>query len=201
MSYIPDLKLALFDFDGTISCKDSMIDFIQFTVGRRRYFSGLLSQSPMLLSYLLKRTSNSDAKQALMGHYFSQHTRQQFETLAHQYAKNQLPVIIRPKALKRIQWHQHKNHRVVIVSASVEDWLKPWTEQIGVELIASQLDKSNNHITGCLQGNNCHGAEKVNRLKKHVNLNDYAYIYAYGDSAGDKDMLALADEPHYKPFH
>jgi phosphoserine phosphatase len=29
---------------------------------------------------------------------------------------------------------------------------------------------------------------------------DYAPVHAYGDSAGDREMLALADEPHYRPF-
>ena len=195
------MKLALFDFDGTISHKDSMADFIQFLVGKRRYYNGLIKQSPMLLSYLLKRTSNSDAKQALMAHYFSDYSIQEFETLARAYSEQRLPHIIRPKALQRIQWHREQKHRVVIVSASVEDWLTSWTEHINVELIASQLDKSKDHITGYLHGQNCHGMEKVRQIKHHLKLADYSHIYAYGDSAGDKDMLALADEAHYKPFH
>lgn len=192
--------LALFDFDGTISHKDSMVDFIQFAVGHRRYYSGLIKQSPMLLSYLLKRTSNSKAKQLFMAHYLSHLTVQQFEALANDYARNQLPAIIRPKAVEQIQWHQQQQHRIVIISASVEDWLKPWTEQIRVDLIASHLDKAGPLINGRLHGVNCHGTEKVTRLKKHLTLDDYNYIYAYGDSFGDTDMLALADEPHYKPF-
>jgi HAD superfamily hydrolase (TIGR01490 family) len=178
-----------------------MLDFIQFAIGKPTYYLGLLKQSPMLVSYLLKRTPNSDAKQKLLTHYFSQYTTKQFETVARTYAKEHLPRIIRPKALDRIQWHQKHNHRVVIVSASAEDWLKSWAENIKVELIASQLDKSDGMITGRLQGDNCHGAEKVARLKTYLNLNDYHCIYAYGDSPGDKEMLALADEAHYKPFH
>lgn len=195
------MKLALFDFDGTVSHKDSMVDFIQYLVGKRRYYSGLVKQSPMLLSYLLKRISNSEAKQALMAHYFSDYPTREFETLAQAYSEQRLPHIIRPKALQRIQWHQAQKHRVVIVSASVEDWLTSWTEHINVELIASQLDKSKDHITGYLQGHNCHGMEKVRRIKHHLKLADYTHIYAYGDSTGDKEMLALADEAHYKPFH
>ncbi len=194
------MKLALFDFDGTISRKDSMLDFIQFAVGRRRYYSGLIKQSPLLLSYLLKRTSNSEAKQIFMAHYLSHLTVQQFETLAKDYAHTRLADIVRPKALHRIQWHQQQQHRIVIISAAIEDWLKPWTEQICVELIASCLDKNGPLINGRLQGHNCHSAEKVRKLKHHLTLNDYRYIYAYGDSSGDTDMLALADEPHYKPF-
>jgi len=197
----PDAKLALFDFDGTISRKDSMLDFIQFVVGKPKYYSGLIRQSPMLISYLLKRTSNSEAKQALLGHFFKQYTVSEFEQLARNYAKQQLPRIIRPSALKQIHWHQKRHHRVVIISASIEDWLQPWTKHIKVDLLATQLDKSSKHITGHLLGHNCHGAEKVNRLKKHLNVNDFLYIYAYGDSSGDKQMLALADKAHYKPFH
>ncbi|MDP1465742.1 hypothetical protein, partial [Klebsiella pneumoniae] len=78
-----------------------MIDFIQYLVGKRRYYSGLVKQSPMLLSYLLKRTSNSEAKQALMAHYFSDYPTREFETLAQAYSEQRLPHIIRPKALQR----------------------------------------------------------------------------------------------------
>jgi HAD-superfamily subfamily IB hydrolase, TIGR01490 len=194
------MKLALFDFDGTISRKDSMIDFIQFAMGKPRYYWGLIRKSPMLLSYLLKQTANSDAKQAFMAHYFSHYPTDKFEILAQKYAEKKLPAIIRPKALERIQWHQAQKHKVVIISASAEDWLKPWAEGIKVDLIASQLDKNGGFISGHLKGNNCHGAEKVARLKQYLNINDYSCIYAYGDSPGDKEMLALADDAHYKPF-
>ncbi|KAA3646886.1 MAG: HAD-IB family hydrolase [Proteobacteria bacterium] len=195
------MKLALFDFDGTISHKDSMIDFIQFAVGKRRYFSGLVKQSPMLLSYLLKRTSNSEAKQSMLAHYFSGWPAQHFSKTAKLYAEQSLPNIIRTKALDRILWHQTQGHRVIIVSASIENWLKPWCDYLNIELIASHLAISNDSVTGRLQGLNCHGPEKVRRVEEYLKLTDYQYIYAYGDSSGDKQLLTLADEPHYKAFH
>ena len=37
-------------------------------------------------------------------------------------------------------------------------------------------------------------------IKEHVTVREYEYIYAYGDSSGDREMLKLAHEACYKPF-
>ena len=123
-----------------------------------------------------------------------------FKNLAEQYSFKQIANITRPKAIEKIKWHQQQGHEVVIVSASMECWLKAWCQKNTVELIATQLEIKNNKITGKFLSKNCHGIEKVNRIKETYDLSQYDYIYAYGDSRGDKEMLALADESFYKPF-
>ena len=71
---------------------------------------------------------------------------------------------------------------------------------MGVRLIATNLVIDQGKITGNIDGNNCYGEEKVNRIKQLYDLNSYSIIYAYGDSSGDRPMLALAQKPFYKPF-
>ena len=99
-------------------------------------------------------------------------------------------------AMPFIQWQQHR-----VINTDVNaNWLKFWAYQICVELIVSCLDNTDTLIAGHLPGLNCYDAKKVHHFKTHLKLDEYTYIYAYGDSSGDNDMLALADEAHYKPF-
>lgn len=100
----------------------------------------------------------------------------------------------------KIEWHQSQGHHVVVVSASLECWLRPWCEQNTLELIATRLDITDGKVSGRLLSKNCYGIEKANRIKEKFDLNQFDTVYAYGDSRGDKEMLDLAHEKHYKPF-
>jgi phosphatidylglycerophosphatase C len=192
--------LTLFDFDGTITKKDSLVDFIQFAVGKPKYYIGLLKLSPMLLVFSLKLIPNYIAKEKLISYFFKNLIQSDFDKLAYTYSIGYLDQIVRPLAMEKIKWHQEQGHHVVIVSASMECWLKPWCNKNNLQLLATKLEVIDKKLTGKFLTKNCHGAEKVNQIKKSYNLSDYDYIYVYGDSSGDQEMLALADESFYKPF-
>ena len=87
-----------------------------------------------------------------------------------------------------------------MISASLDIWLKPWTEYLGVELICTKMKFEQGIFTGAFANANCNGNEKVNRIKALLRLEDYQPIYAYGNSSGDKPMLALADHGFYRHF-
>jgi HAD superfamily hydrolase (TIGR01490 family) len=120
--------------------------------------------------------------------------------VAFHYSISQIDYIVRPKAIDRLCWHTEQGHKVVIVSASIECWLAPWCKKNGFELLATKLEVKNGVVTGNLLGSNCFGIEKVNRIKDKYDLSQFNYIYAYGDSKGDIQMLDLANESFYKPF-
>jgi HAD superfamily phosphoserine phosphatase-like hydrolase len=107
---------------------------------------------------------------------------------------------VRPKALIEIREHQATGAKVIVVSASAENWVQPWCAQHNIECLATKLEVINNKITGRISGFNCYGAEKENRIRSCFELKDYEEIIAYGDSGGDLEMLALAQQQHYKPF-
>ncbi len=192
--------LALFDFDGTITTKDSLADFIQFAVGIPTYYLGLVILSPVLIAYFLNIIPNHFAKETLLAHFFKSWDVDRFKKLADEYGREQIDTIVRPNAMKRIRWHQEQGHKVVIVSASIECWLKRWCEKNNIDLIATRLEIRNSRLTGKFSTRNCYGMEKVNRVKEAYKLSLFAHIYAYGDSSGDKEILALANESFYKPF-
>lgn len=195
------MQLALFDFDGTITTKDSLADFIQYAVGKPKYYLGLLKLSPTLLAYILKITPNYVAKEKMMSHFFKDWNNHVFAELADSYSLNKIDNITRFVAIQKLKWHQSQNHQVVIVSASIDYWMQKWCQKHNIELIATELEIQNGRLTGKFITKNCHGVEKVNRIKEKYDLSKYHVIYAYGDSKGDKDMLSLADKPYYKCFH
>jgi HAD superfamily hydrolase (TIGR01490 family) len=193
-------QLALFDFDGTITTDDSLIKFIRFVVGDTKFTIGMILLSPMLTAYKLKLIPNYKAKQYMLSYFFKGMSEEKFIQGANEYSLKHIDTILRPKAMERIQWHKEQGHKVVVVSASIECWLKPWCDKNGLELIATKLKLQDGIVTGNLLTKNCYGIEKVNRIQEQYNLDDYDHIYAYGDSSGDKEMLAIAITRKYKPF-
>ena len=194
------MTLAIFDFDGTISTKDSFEDFIFFTHGFTKTVLGILINSPILVLYLLKIISNEQAKQKIFAHFYGGWEADRFKTLATQYTQKYLPKILRPKALERLAWHKKEGHKIVVVSASFENYLSGWCQNEGIDLIATQVEIKNDKLTGQFASPNCYGDEKIHRINQVFNLKDFSTIYAYGDSRGDLPLKTIATEFHYKPF-
>lgn len=193
-------EIAFYDFDGTVTKNDTLLHFIKHYVGDFRYYSGLLGLSPILIGYKLKLIDNSIAKQIVLKHFFYKEDEQKFNKKAEEFSLFQMPNLLRPKAMESIDSHLAKNVKVVIVSASLENWLKPWCDSLGVELLATKVSFISNEFQGDYQPKNCYGNEKVRRIKEAYDLARYDKIYAYGDTSGDLPMLKLADESFYKPF-
>ena len=194
------MKIAFFDFDGTITSEDSTIKFIRFLVGDLKYIFGIIVLAPLLILYKLNILNNNYTKKVIITYFFKGITAVDFKNKAKLFSSNILHNLVRKKALEKLAWHQTKGHKVVIVSASINLWLQDWCEINNFDLIASELEIVNGRITGNLLSSNCYGPEKVRRISKKYNLSDYTYIYAYGNSRGDYEMLDIANEKNYKPF-
>ena len=194
------MSLAIFDFDGTVTTKDSFADFIFYSHGVLRTLWGVLVVSPVLILYVLKVIPNGKAKQKVFAYFYKGWEKKDFEAAATRYIQERLTAIIRPAAMKRLEWHKEQGHRIVIVSASFENYLKPWCEAHGFDLLATRVEVKDGKLTGQFASKNCYGEEKVNRIKEAYHLGDFEFIYAYGDSQADKSLAKIADEFHFKPF-
>jgi phosphatidylglycerophosphatase C len=192
--------LVLFDFDGTITFKDSLPGFLQYMVGKPKYYKGLFFQSPVLMAYTLNLVSNHVAKEKFIGYFFKTWDVKRFKKLATHYSLQVMPKLINPDAMNRINQHQKQGHHVVIVSATLECYLKPWCEENNIALIGTRLDSCNELLSGEFATKNCYGEEKVNRVKERFDTREYTQIIAYGDSAGDKQLLEFADIKFFRPF-
>jgi phosphatidylglycerophosphatase C len=192
------MALALFDFDGTITFKDSFADFIRYAVGRKKLIIGIVRLIPMLCAYALGFVRNWKAKELVSTHFFKGWDSRLFEEIAAKYSKEQLPGIIREHVLEKIRWHKLRGDTVVVVSASIDLWLAAWCAEHDVDLIATKLEVRDGRVTGRFLTNNCSGKEKVRRIEERYDLKSFDRIYAYGDTPGDKAMLELADEKYYR---
>lgn len=191
--------VAAFDFDGTLTYRDSFLPFLRAVAGDARYLQLMLGLSPVLLGYGLGLVKNHHAKARVLAKFFSGQAVHQIQQVADEFAARQLPARIRASALARLRWHQQQGHRCVIVSASLECYLRPWAQAVGVnDVIGSRLATEAEIYTGQLATANCYGAEKTRRLQVLLGQRDAYTLYAYGDSKGDRELLALADHAYYR---
>ena len=192
-------QIAFFDFDGTITTKDTLLEFIKHQKGDFWFYAGFLINSPFLIAYKAGIISNQRAKERILTFFFGKTPLDRFQNRCDQFGKI-IHALVRPKALHEIKKLQEAGVEVVVVSASAENWIRNWCKDNGLSLIATRLQTVNEEVTGKIEGNNCHGEEKVRRIRERYDLADYQKVYAYGDTKGDRPMLAIATNPFYKPF-
>jgi HAD superfamily hydrolase (TIGR01490 family) len=193
-------RLVLFDFDGTITTKDSFIEFLIFYKGMTKFILGMVIMSPYLGLFVLRLIPNWKAKQMVLRYFLKGESVHTLKRKCEEFAQQILPSLIRPGVLQTINQYKFDNSVVAVVSASAEDWVQPWCRTHGLLCIATQLEIENGKVTGNLCGPNCYGPEKVKRIEKQFKLKDFDEIIAYGDSSGDKEMFGIAHQFHYRPF-
>ena len=110
--------------------------------------------------------------------------------------------MIRIDGLDRLKWHQQQGHICILASASLDVYLEHWSRSQKFDgLVCSKLEYDDEgKATGSLLGRNCHGAEKVRRLHELIDAANITELYAYGDSRGDRELLAAADHSYFRNF-
>jgi HAD superfamily hydrolase (TIGR01490 family) len=192
--------LALFDLDGTLTTGDTMFAFVRHCRGDLRFLLGLVALSPMLLAHRLGLVSAERAKVMFLRHFFRGWSRSDLATQAVTF-RDRLDAMVRPLARERLRWHRDRGHDIVVVSASLDIWVRPWAENEGVTLLCTEAAYDSDAWSGALSTPNCNGPQKAERVRAALALDAYERIYAYGDSSGDTEMLALGHESSYRPFH
>lgn len=193
-------NLALFDFDGTITYNDSFLEIIKFQKGKWAFYKGFLFMAPIMVLFKLKVIPNWKAKEMVITYFFKGDTYHDFQKKCDDFAETIIPKMLRPKAYKKIEEHKKRGDRVILVSASAENWLQSWTKKMDIELIGTQLETKDGQVTGKLCSRNCYGPEKLKRVLDILDLKEFENIYVYGDSRGDKEILAIATEAYYRHF-
>jgi len=193
-------SVALFDFDGTLTHRDTLLPFLRYCLGTVAFGKVLISQAPWLLGFRAGILSNHVVKQRLLIACFKDWRLENLETLGEAYARCTLPQFILPGREAILRWHLSQGHRCYLVSASLGLYLRPWSKSFGFEgVICSEMEVSfEGLITGRLQGRNVFGPEKVVRIKQALRLDTPVVDFAYGDSRGDLEMLSLAKFAWYR---
>ena len=194
-----DEPLVAFDFDGTLTVEDSYTGFLRRRAGGAGYAAGLARLLPNLLAYPLRRDRGA-LKAAATFVFLKGVLLSNLAQEAERFAAKRYDVLMRPDALAVWDGWKGKAHRV-IVTASPETVVAPFATRLGADtLIGTRLAvDEDGRVTGAFEGANCRGPEKVARLKSHFG-SDVRLLAAYGDTAGDAEMLAFADEGHMRVF-
>ncbi len=191
-------NIAVFDFDGTLTTRDTLLMFIRFVVGTRRFFMGMLLFSPLMILMKLKLYDNSKCKEHVFSWFFKGMRHEAFVEYGRRFA-GKVRCVARQDTTKALAQHRTNGDTIYIISASIREWVAPYCESLGVTAVLSteaEVD-DNGCLTGRFSTPNCYGAEKVRRLLTIEPDRDSYHLTAYGDSSGDAEMFALADE-HYK---
>ncbi len=193
--------VAAFDFDGTLTRKDTFFAFLSSGRPPVRFAVDIVATFPLLMRYALRLVGNDVHKMAMFARQYRGVPVERFRAHARAFAEKVVPTLLRSEAVARMRFHQDQGHSVVIVTASIGDWIEPWALANGVRMVlASRAEVVDGELTGALQGANCHGTEKVARLRAVFPDRTAYTLFAYGDGHGDRELLASADFPFFRRF-
>ncbi|WP_373066965.1 HAD-IB family hydrolase [Thioalkalivibrio sp.] len=191
-------QIVLFDFDGTLTRRDSLFPFLRHTLGTSAFLRRLPDCLPALTGLALKRLSNQDAKEIVLTRMLAGETLAHLQARGREFADRALDHLLRPAGMRALQAHQAAGHDCVLVSASLDVWLQPWAERHGVTgVVSSRLAVDDaGRVTGRLDGTNCRGAAKPAAVAAWLATlppdEPVDLIAAYGDSAADQPLLEMA---------
>jgi HAD superfamily hydrolase (TIGR01490 family) len=190
-------KVIAIDFDGTLTTKDTFVEFIRFAKGTWAFVLGFLRYAPLLVLMKLHLYPNDKAKQKVFAYFFKDTIIEDFDALCQAFAASSRH-LLRPQGVEAIRQANSEGVEILIISASIDNWVQPFFPD--VKVVGTQIEVKDGRLTGRFLTKNCYGQEKVNRLLSlYPHRQDYCLV-AYGDSRGDKELLSFADESHFKPF-
>ena len=208
--------VAVFDFDGTLTRRDTSLPFVVFVLGRVKTCLTIVRLVPMfgldlvtafwderLKSQAGQRESlggvvgkwEANVHERLLRHCFAGMTADRLRDLGERFMAIEGASLIKQAGLRRLAWHKSQGHRCILISASIDVYLDAWATDAGFDdVLGTQLELDYKGVfTGRFAMEPCWGRAKVRRLESHLgSLADYT-VFAYGDSRGDKDLLAAAD--------
>ena len=156
---------------------------------------------PLFILLKLKLANAERVKKSFVSSILKGQSKAKIEAKSKEFFEKYYPEIFRENALEFIKNIDRQNTESLIVSASLDIWVKPFAEQLKMKLLATRAEFKNDVFTGNFIGENCNGEEKVKRVKEEIAGKKFDKIIAFGDTSGDRPMMEFADESHYQFFH
>ncbi|MBV6879957.1 HAD-IB family hydrolase [Epilithonimonas ginsengisoli] len=193
-------KLYLFDFDGTLTYKDTMFLFLKF-YNPAKYSIQFLKHVPLFILLKLKLANSEAVKKSFISSILKGESRYNIDKKAKLFFDENYPSLIRENASDFINNIDREHTESYIVSASLDIWVQPFAEKFNMTLLATKAEFKDDVFTGKFIGKNCNKDEKVCRIEAELGDKKFDKIIAFGDTSGDKPMFKFANESHYRFFH
>lgn len=193
-------KLYCFDFDGTLTRKDSMFLFLR-SYDKKKYRVAYLKHIPLFVFLKLGLVKAEPVKRSFISSVLKGVSKEKLEKGAQAFFDSVYPEFIREEALEFINTRDLEKTDSVIITASLDLWVAPFAKHWGMELLATMATYENGKFTGGFLTPNCNNKEKVTRLKEYLKDKKYDKIIAFGDSKADQPLLDFASESHFRFFH
>lgn len=193
-------KLYCFDFDGTLTYKDTMFMYLKF-YNPSKFYMQFLRHVPLFVLLKLKLADTEKVKKSFIGSILKGQTQQKIDQKSQLFFEKNYPKIIRGNALDFIKNINPESTQSLLVTASLDIWAKPFADQFQMELVSTKAEFKGGVFTGNFIGKNCNGQEKVLRIEKVIEHEKFDKSIAFGDTSGDKEMLKWANESHFRFFH
>ena len=194
-------EIVVFDFDGTITTKDTFALFLRYYAGPIRWAVNILILLPIFAAYGLKIIDRNAVKAHVIKRFFKGEQVSRVTTKAERFAKDVIPTLIRPQAQDCLDRKKQAGESLYICSASIAPYLRAWGASQGItQILATELESEGEHYTGAIKGYNIWGQGKVRRILAEFAPNTITIKEAYGDSRGDRELLHAAQASYYRPF-
>ena len=183
--------IAAFDFDGTLTRRDTMVPFLASVAGTRSTAAALVSELPTFA-----RGDRDRAKERVLTRLLAGRRHADLVDAGNAYGAGLVRRAVTPEMRRRVAWHRGAGHDVVIVSASLDVYLDEVARLLGADdLVCTSLEVDEHGCcTGVMVDGNCRGAAKASRVRALLAPGDEV-AWAYGDSRSDDEFLALATYP------
>lgn len=191
-------EIAAFDVDRTLTVRDCVVPFMTTVAGRARLASAVLAR-PVSVARWSARGARDDLKAHMVDRIFRGRSVDEVSETGALFAHAVVSGWMRGDTMARLRWHQERGDIVLLVSASLDAYLDPLGDLLEVDgVLCTRLAARDGVHDGTLDGPNCRGPEKVVRIRRWLEaagLGDTTLTWAYGDSRGDREMLASALRP------
>ncbi len=187
-------KLAIFDFDGTLTTRDTTLLFVFYVTGKIKGTWIFVTNIIQLSLAILEMQDWVSVKEKIFKQAFTNRTALEIEAKGNEFGKKIVPKILNDNVYKEMKQLQRGGYEIVLLSASCRVWLQQWCKDEGIELVCTELIVESDRYTGKISGKNCYGKQKVDALQSVYYLQSTVSIIAYGNHKSDLYYMRLAQQ-------
>lgn len=186
-------KQAIYDFDGTITFKDTTIYLLAELLKLRPW------RFPVLIWFLLRMiivsdiVSKQEHKNKAIGYMIKGLNDIRLSRPLRNFS-NKVKLLYRPSVLLSMNKAIQGGCTIIIVTASPSFAINKCICNFPSIVLGTEFEKKGNIYSGLLKSKNCYGREKVNRIHQWAKLNKISLRVesAWSDHFSDFDMLSMS---------